>query len=182
MFWRRWSTRQIHMATKTKVTRPVRANAGVADKYRRDLQRLIAEMHGSIEYWLTAAYRKEPPRMAALVAQDAKHSTLQEYASLYSPGSSGIDAGRGLKQLSSWQSPRCRGKNLPRRMKLQSRCFPLNRCAAVSAPAFPAVHQPKVRVHKCRAWLFRPHGWPPAPYPRTRQTSSCALPGWRPSR
>jgi uncharacterized protein with gpF-like domain len=57
----------------------------VADKYRRDLQRLIAEMHGSIEYWLTAAYRKEPPRMAALVAQDAKHSTLQEYASLYSP-------------------------------------------------------------------------------------------------
>ena len=33
-------------------------------------------MHGSVEYWLTAAYRKDPPRMAALVeqAQDASPS------------------------------------------------------------------------------------------------------------
>ncbi|MFA7254392.1 MAG: minor capsid protein [Patescibacteria group bacterium] len=37
------------------------------------MQRLIAEMHGSVEYWITAAYRKAPPRMLALVvqAQDA---------------------------------------------------------------------------------------------------------------
>ena len=34
---------------------------------------MIAEMHGSVEYWITAAYRKDLPRMAALVeqAQDA---------------------------------------------------------------------------------------------------------------
>ncbi len=37
------------------------------------MQRMIAEMHGSVEYWLTAAYRRAPPRMLAVVeqAQDA---------------------------------------------------------------------------------------------------------------
>jgi SPP1 gp7 family putative phage head morphogenesis protein len=56
-----------------KTARAVHANRGVEAKYRKALQKLIAEMHGSVEYWLTAAYRKDPPRMAALVeqAQDA---------------------------------------------------------------------------------------------------------------
>lgn len=58
---------------KPKTARAVHANRGVEAKYRKALQRLIAEMHGSVEYWLTAGYRKDPPRMAALVeqAQDA---------------------------------------------------------------------------------------------------------------
>ena len=52
----------------------VQANRGVESHYRRALQEMIAEMHGSIEYWLVAAYNKNPPRMAALIAQDASPS------------------------------------------------------------------------------------------------------------
>ena len=61
------------MPREPKTARAVHANRGVEAKYRKALQRLIAEMHGSVEYWLTAGYRKDPPRMAALVeqAQDA---------------------------------------------------------------------------------------------------------------
>lgn len=61
------------MPKQPKTARAVHANRGVEAKYRKALQRLIAEMHGSVEYWLTAAYRKDPPRMLALVeqAQDA---------------------------------------------------------------------------------------------------------------
>lgn len=56
-----------------KTARSVAANRGIESKYRKALQRMIAEMGGSVEYWLTAAYRKDPPRMAALVelAEDA---------------------------------------------------------------------------------------------------------------
>lgn len=59
-----------------KTCRAVHANRGIEAKYRKALQRLIAEMHASVEYWLTAAYRKDPPRMVALVeqAQDASPS------------------------------------------------------------------------------------------------------------
>lgn len=59
-----------------KTARAVHANRGIEAKYRKALQRPIAEMHASVEYWLTAAYRKDPPRMAALVeqAQDAAPS------------------------------------------------------------------------------------------------------------
>lgn len=61
------------MAQQPKTCRAVPANRGIEAKYRKALQRLIVEMHASVEYWLTAAYRKDPPRMAALVeqAQDA---------------------------------------------------------------------------------------------------------------
>lgn len=74
-----------------KTAAAVHANRGIEAKYRKALQRMIAEMHGSVEYWLTAGYRKFPPRMVAVVkqAQDAKpgeHAkAMQEYASLYSP-------------------------------------------------------------------------------------------------
>lgn len=54
-----------------KTVRAVHANRGIEARYRRQLARMIAEMHGSVEYWLTAAYRKEPPALAALVAADA---------------------------------------------------------------------------------------------------------------
>jgi SPP1 gp7 family putative phage head morphogenesis protein len=59
-----------------KIARAVHANRGIEAKYRKALQRMIAEMHGSVEYWLTAAYRKDPPRMLALVelAEDAAPS------------------------------------------------------------------------------------------------------------
>ena len=64
------------MPKQPKTARAVHANRGIEAKYRKALQRLIAEMHASVEYWLTAAYRKDPPRMAALVeqAQDASPS------------------------------------------------------------------------------------------------------------
>lgn len=64
------------VAQQPKTCRAVPANRGIEAKYRKALQRLIAEMHASVEYWLTAAYRKDPPRMAALVeqAQDASPS------------------------------------------------------------------------------------------------------------
>lgn len=58
---------------KPKTARAVHANRGVEAKYCKAMRLMIAEMHGSVEYWLTAAYRKDPPRMLALVeqAQDA---------------------------------------------------------------------------------------------------------------
>jgi SPP1 gp7 family putative phage head morphogenesis protein len=64
------------MAQQPKTCKAVPANRGLEAKYRKALQRLIAEMHGSVEYWLTAGYRKFPPRMAAVVeqAQDASAS------------------------------------------------------------------------------------------------------------
>lgn len=54
-----------------RAVRSVPANRGLEVRYRKELQRLIDDMHNSYVYWLQAAYRKEPPRMAALVAQDA---------------------------------------------------------------------------------------------------------------
>ncbi len=61
------------MTPKPKTVRAVNANRGIEAKYRKAMQRMIAEMHGSVEYWLTAAYRRAPPRMLAVVeqAQDA---------------------------------------------------------------------------------------------------------------
>lgn len=61
------------MAKNGKILRPIHANRGVEAKYRAGLEALIAEMTRSTEYWLTAAYRKSPPRVAALVdmAEDA---------------------------------------------------------------------------------------------------------------
>jgi SPP1 gp7 family putative phage head morphogenesis protein len=81
------------MATKPKTARAVPANRGIEAKYRKQLEALIAEMHQSCEYWLTAAYRKNPPKVAALVddvAQDAakpgQHSKAkQEWQTLHSP-------------------------------------------------------------------------------------------------
>lgn len=58
------------------ITRAVHANRGVEAAYRKELQTLVAEMHGSVQYWLAAAYRKNPPRMLKVVdhAQDAAPS------------------------------------------------------------------------------------------------------------
>jgi SPP1 gp7 family putative phage head morphogenesis protein len=61
---------------KSKTAKPVRPNKGLEVKYRSAIQKLIAEMQGSVEYWTKAAYRDEPPRMATLVdmAADAAPS------------------------------------------------------------------------------------------------------------
>jgi len=65
-----------------KTARAVHANRGIESKYRKELQRMIAEMHGSLEYWITAAYRKNPPALAAAVeqAQDANITTQRKRA------------------------------------------------------------------------------------------------------
>lgn len=79
------------MPLKPKVARSVAANRGIEAKYRKVLQRAIAEMHASVEYWLTAAYRKAPPRVAKLVdmAEDASpfnqvKKVLEELAARWS--------------------------------------------------------------------------------------------------
>lgn len=75
-----------------KVARSVAANRGIEARYRRELQRMIAEMHGSVQYWLTAAYRKDPPLMAA----DAP-KPQQQYASSTGPVARMRKALEGLK-------------------------------------------------------------------------------------
>jgi SPP1 gp7 family putative phage head morphogenesis protein len=49
------------------ITRAVHANAGTAARYRRALLSEIAEMVASVEFWLTAQRRSDPP----VLAQDA---------------------------------------------------------------------------------------------------------------
>lgn len=48
-----------------KTLRPVHPNAGIEAAYRKKLDALIKEMSDSVEYWIRAAYRKAPPRIAA---------------------------------------------------------------------------------------------------------------------
>jgi SPP1 gp7 family putative phage head morphogenesis protein len=61
------------MPRQPKTARAVHANRGIEVKYLRALQSMIEQMDRSIVYWLTAGYRAEPPRVAALVelAEDA---------------------------------------------------------------------------------------------------------------
>lgn len=50
----------------TKTLKPVYPNAGISAEYQRRLKKLVREMHRSIEYWLTSAYRNNQ----AMIAQD----------------------------------------------------------------------------------------------------------------
>lgn len=52
-------------ASKAKVLAAVRPNAGIEAAYRRKIDALVTEMHESVLYWLTAAYRANEPEMAA---------------------------------------------------------------------------------------------------------------------
>lgn len=47
-----------------KILKPTRANAGIEASYRAMLDKWIDAMHGSVSYWLLAAYRANPPAMA----------------------------------------------------------------------------------------------------------------------
>lgn len=59
---------------KSKPLRSVPANRGVEARYRKELDRLIDDMHRSFDYWLKAEFKKAPPRMLAL-AEDASPSS-----------------------------------------------------------------------------------------------------------
>lgn len=52
-----------------RTARAIHANAGVHAKYRDQLDKLVREMSKSVEYWLEAAYKTNPPRME--LAMDA---------------------------------------------------------------------------------------------------------------
>ncbi len=58
-------------APKTTRLKPTRPNLGIEAKYYADLATLIDAMHKSVNYWLTAEYRANPPAMA----QDATPAT-----------------------------------------------------------------------------------------------------------
>ncbi len=57
-------------APKPKILPAIRPSAGIQAVYRGRMDRLIAEMHKSIMYWITAAFRANEPIMTQL-AQDA---------------------------------------------------------------------------------------------------------------
>lgn len=46
---------------KDIVLRPVRANAGVEARYRRELDKWVTALHKSLVYWITAQWRANPP-------------------------------------------------------------------------------------------------------------------------
>lgn len=54
----------------TKTAKATHANRGIEAAYRKALTAMIAEMHSSVAYWVTAGYRKTPP----VLAQDATPS------------------------------------------------------------------------------------------------------------
>ena len=63
------------MATrKRKTARAIHPNKGVEAAYRRALDKLVREMSRSVEYWVEAAYKANPPHME--VAQDALPSNI----------------------------------------------------------------------------------------------------------
>jgi uncharacterized protein with gpF-like domain len=59
------------MAKKPKTVRGIRANVGTIANYSAALDGHVKEMHDSMMYWLQAAYKKQPPALATLVANDA---------------------------------------------------------------------------------------------------------------
>ena len=52
------------MAIKQKVARAVHPNRGTQTRYRLRMLKLIAEMAGSVEYWVKAQWKETPPLMA----------------------------------------------------------------------------------------------------------------------
>ena len=51
-------------ARKRVTVRAVHANRGVEAKYRKRLRAMLDELEASVIYWMQAAYRKAPPRLA----------------------------------------------------------------------------------------------------------------------
>lgn len=57
----------VNPSGRDKALPATRANGGIEADYRQRLQRLVDEMHRSLVYWLSAAYRANPP---VALAQD----------------------------------------------------------------------------------------------------------------
>jgi uncharacterized protein with gpF-like domain len=55
---------------RSVVVRPIRANAGVEASYRAALQGAIDDMARSVQYWLKAAWRDNPPIQRGTMAAD----------------------------------------------------------------------------------------------------------------
>jgi uncharacterized protein with gpF-like domain len=74
-------TRQKRDKTE-KVLRPVRASAAITAAYTAKLDRLIAEMNASVQYFLKASYRKQEDRILAEDESpaDALRRTMKELA------------------------------------------------------------------------------------------------------
>lgn len=77
------------MAKTPKVARAVHSNRGIEAAYRKRLKALISEMDNSFTYWLSAAYKKNPPSLSKIIAEDAKPgkyaAKMQDWASVRSP-------------------------------------------------------------------------------------------------
>lgn len=77
------------MAKTPKVARAVHSNRGIEAAYRKRLKALISEMDNSFTYWLSAAYKKNPPALSKIIAEDAKPgkyaAKMQDWASVRSP-------------------------------------------------------------------------------------------------
>lgn len=56
---------------RAKTLAPVRPSPAIEAAYRARLDRLVEDMHRSLRRWLLAAYRREGPEVAALMAADA---------------------------------------------------------------------------------------------------------------
>jgi len=54
----------VERTARTRVARPVWANAGTASRYRRQMLLLIDEMARSVEFWLGAQRKATPPELA----------------------------------------------------------------------------------------------------------------------
>lgn len=70
------------MAKPPKLTRPVAANRGIEIAYRRAMEKLIREMHDSVNYWLAAGFKKYPPRMTILVDKVAQDTAAAPSAKI----------------------------------------------------------------------------------------------------
>jgi hypothetical protein len=88
------------MASKPTIARAVHANRGLEMAYRRAIEAMIADMHKSYLYWITAEYRKNPPRMAKVVeqAQDAWLPSLEAMGALKDLGARWANFFKGSAQ------------------------------------------------------------------------------------
>lgn len=59
-----------------KTVKSVKPNAGIENAYAKALKKIIDEMQKSATYWVTAQYRKAPPRVAE-IAEDAASPSAQ---------------------------------------------------------------------------------------------------------
>lgn len=68
------------MASKPETLPGIRASAAIDAAYQKQLDRLIAEMHKSLQYWLAAAFKAKPPEMAGdMSLRDLKEAAQRKY-------------------------------------------------------------------------------------------------------